>query len=278
MSRPGPDPFRLDSTRCHRRRATIVRLSCITCLALLFESALAAQNAASPALKPRVQPFFDGTTRAAVFLVECRNPSGTPIDRFDNHWMRDYRIDGVAPAPHGYASSISGGPFAPVAADGLWRGTVELVQPNGVSRTSAEAERSLGILANFTIAHVITPGRHTIAVQCFDTWSDDLAFSWPPSPSTKTAIGSLVAPLVKLTDVAPRYAADALAAHVQGPVIIEATISADGTVTPVRVTRSIPLLDQAALDAVRQWRFAPILFDGTPVSLVITLAVPFMIH
>jgi hypothetical protein len=199
-----------------------------------------------------VRAFFDGTARAAVFLVECRNPSGTPIDRFDNRWMRDYRIDGVEPAPHGYASSISGGPFAPIAADGLWRGTVELVQPNGVSRTSTEANRSLGILANFAIAHVITPGRHTIAVQCFDTWSDELAFSWPPRPSPKTEIGSLIAPLVKLTDVAPRYPADARATHVEGTVIVEATIGVDGTITPVRVTRSIPLLNQAALDAVRQ--------------------------
>jgi hypothetical protein len=153
------------------------RLLYILWLAVSFASTAIAQGAAT---KPVVRPFFDGTARAAVFLVECGNPSGTPVDRFDNRWTRNYRIDGVEPAPHGYAGSISGGPFAPIAADGLWRGTVELVQPNGVSRNSTEADGALGVLADVAIAYVLTPGRHTIAVQCFDTWSDDLAFSWPP--------------------------------------------------------------------------------------------------
>jgi protein TonB len=83
---------------------------------------------------------------------------------------------------------------------------------------------------------------------------------------------------VKLTDVAPRYPPAAREARVEGTVIVEATIGVDGTVAPFRVIRSIPLLDQAALDAVRQWRFAPTLFDGTPVSLVVTLTVPFTIR
>ena len=43
----------------------------------------------------------------------------------------------------------------------------------------------------------------------------------------------------------------------QGVVIIEAKIATDGTVDEAWVLRSIPMLDQAALDAVRQWRYPP---------------------
>jgi protein TonB len=57
--------------------------------------------------------------------------------------------------------------------------------------------------------------------------------------------------------VSPVYPPRALSANVQGTVIIEATVGTDGKVTSARVLRSVPLLDQAALDAVRQWEFTP---------------------
>jgi protein TonB len=79
----------------------------------------------------------------------------------------------------------------------------------------------------------------------------------------------------KIADVAPIYPAMARAAHVEGVVILEAVIDATGTVTSVRVLRSIPLLDQAAIDAVRQWRFTPTLLSGTPVPIVMTVTVNF---
>ena len=60
-----------------------------------------------------------------------------------------------------------------------------------------------------------------------------------------------------------------------GEVIVEITIGVDGAVTNARVLRSIPLLDQAALDAVRQWRYTPTLLDGRPVPVVMTVQVAF---
>ena len=56
-----------------------------------------------------------------------------------------------------------------------------------------------------------------------------------------------------MKDVKPVYPAIAQSARVQGVVIIEATIGPDGTVQEAKVLRSIPLLDAAALDAVKQW-------------------------
>ena len=61
-------------------------------------------------------------------------------------------------------------------------------------------------------------------------------------------------------------------------VIIEATIGADGKVIDTKVLRSVPMLDQAALDAVRQWEFTPTLLNGAPVPVVMTVTVNFKLQ
>jgi len=58
-------------------------------------------------------------------------------------------------------------------------------------------------------------------------------------------------------------------------VILALTIGTDGTVTGARVLRSIPLLDQAALDAARQWRYEPVVLNGKPVPVILTAGVSF---
>ena len=58
-------------------------------------------------------------------------------------------------------------------------------------------------------------------------------------------------------------------------MIIEATVGTDGKVTTARVLRSIPILDQAALDAVRQWEFTPTMMNGTPVGIIMSVSVDF---
>jgi protein TonB len=58
-------------------------------------------------------------------------------------------------------------------------------------------------------------------------------------------------------------------------VIVEARIDATGKVTDVKVLRSVPLLDQAALDAVGQWMYAPMCLNGAATPSIITVAVPF---
>jgi protein TonB len=75
--------------------------------------------------------------------------------------------------------------------------------------------------------------------------------------------------------VNPVYPAIAQSARVQGVVIMEAVIGEDGRIRDTRVLRSIPLLDQAALDAVRQWEYTPTLLNGMPVPVVMTMTVQF---
>ena len=64
-------------------------------------------------------------------------------------------------------------------------------------------------------------------------------------------------------------------AGISGVVILEITVDIDGTVKDARVLRSIPLLDDAALEAARQWRYEPTMLNGRPVPIVMTVTVPF---
>jgi protein TonB len=78
--------------------------------------------------------------------------------------------------------------------------------------------------------------------------------------------------------MAPVYPAIARAAHVEGVVILEAVIGENGAVRDVRVLRSIQLLDDAATEAVRQWRFTPTLLNGQAVPVVMTVTVAFKLR
>jgi protein TonB len=108
----------------------------------------------------------------------------------------------------------------------------------------------------------------------------------PPPPPAPTAvapkepvrIGGDVKPPQKVKHVNPVYPAIAQSARVQGIVIIEATIGPDGRVTDARVLRSIPLLDDAALQAVKEWQFTPTLLNKEPVPVVMTVTVQFSLQ
>lgn len=99
----------------------------------------------------------------------------------------------------------------------------------------------------------------------------------PPSPSRKAPlpVGGVIQPPMRVTYVAPVYPRVALASHVQGVVILQAVIDESGAVREVRVLRSMPLLDSAAVEAVSQWRFTPTLLNGQPVPIVMTVTVGF---
>jgi protein TonB len=88
-------------------------------------------------------------------------------------------------------------------------------------------------------------------------------------------IGGQIKAPTKIKDVQPVYPAIAQSARVAGTVTIEATIGPDGKVIDAKVVRSIPMLDQAALDAVRQWEYTPTLLNGVPVPVLITVTINF---
>jgi protein TonB len=88
-------------------------------------------------------------------------------------------------------------------------------------------------------------------------------------------VGGKIEPPIKMNDVQPVYPAIAKNAGVTGVVIIEATIGPDGKVIDAKVLRSVPLLDQAALDAVRQWEYRPTFLNGVAVPVIMTVTINF---
>ena len=97
----------------------------------------------------------------------------------------------------------------------------------------------------------------------------------PPKPAGPVRVGGNIHAPAKLNNVPPTYPPMARQARVEGTVILEATISSSGHVTDVKVLRGIPLLDRAAVDAVREWKYSPTLLNGIPVAVVMTVTVNF---
>jgi protein TonB len=100
----------------------------------------------------------------------------------------------------------------------------------------------------------------------------------PPPPPKPVRVGGNIQPPQKTKNVNPIYPPIAQSARVQGVVIIEATIGPNGRVQDAKVLRSIPLLDQAALEAVKQWEFTPTLLNGVPVPVIMTVTVNFTLQ
>jgi len=96
-----------------------------------------------------------------------------------------------------------------------------------------------------------------------------------PAPGEPLKItGDVKGPKV-IKRVDPVYPEEARKARVEGTVILEATIDVKGQVQNVRILRSIPLLDQAAIDALRQWVYEAPIINGKPIPLTFTVMIRF---
>ncbi len=90
------------------------------------------------------------------------------------------------------------------------------------------------------------------------------------SQVTSSAVGGTL-----LRKVQPVYPAQAIAQHLEGSVVLQATVAADGKVQEVTVLRGDPLLARAATDAVRQWQYEPFRADGKPIQKQTEITIDF---
>jgi protein TonB len=104
------------------------------------------------------------------------------------------------------------------------------------------------------------------------------AIAPPPPPPAPLRVGGEIKEPKRIHYVPPVYPPIARAAKVQGMVIIQATIDRDGNVKDLQILRHQPMLDQAALDAVSQWKYTPTMLGGQPVEVILTVTVNFTLR
>jgi protein TonB len=97
-------------------------------------------------------------------------------------------------------------------------------------------------------------------------------------PTNAVRVGGNIAAPVRTYNVPAAYPSLAQTVRVQGMVIVEVLIGEDGSVQGGRILRSIPLLDQAAMEAVQQWRFQPTLLNGVAIPVIMTTTVNFTLQ
>ncbi len=134
----------------------------------------------------------------------------------------------------------------------------------------------------------ITSGIRTLLPGALDSGSDvatPVAPAPPPLPppppitnATPVRRGGNVQAANLIHQVNPIYPPLARQARVQGVVVMEAVISKEGSIESLRVITGHPLLNQAALDAVKQWKYRPTLLNGDPVEVITTVTVTFSLQ
>jgi periplasmic protein TonB len=96
-----------------------------------------------------------------------------------------------------------------------------------------------------------------------------------PKPPQRVRIGGNVQQANLIREVQPSYPLLAKQARIQGAVVLEAIINEQGSVENLRIINGHPLLTQAALDAVKQWKYKPTVINGEPVEVVTKVTVNF---
>jgi TonB family protein len=100
----------------------------------------------------------------------------------------------------------------------------------------------------------------------------------PAAPAAPVSVGGDVKPAHMISSVPPVYPALAKTQHVAGDVRIDALVDATGRVTTMKVVSGPSLLHQAAMDAVRQWKYQAATLDGKAVPMHLTVTVQFRLQ
>jgi protein TonB len=204
----------------------------------------------------------------ALFIVPLTAPDVLPIPKIALELILPHEmmpvIVSAAPAR---ASTLRSAPQANAASSA--GEAAPILAPTGIGPETVNAGMATGSGGSDVVvpgAMVGLPGANTIEPAPTPT----------PVPPVRLRAG--IQQPQKLVDVRPVYPEIARAAHAEGVVIIEATIDVRGNVMAARVLKSHALLDAAALEAVRQWKFTPTLLNGVPTPIIMTVTVNFQLR
>ena len=141
--------------------------------AMLF-TCIASPSLAQQASRPTIAALFSNDSNGMAFWIECRNTTGHPVESRTGNWIESYRVDGVEPHEGGRGGS---GGSHPIPAGALWRGVFAIANAMTPPNAKTNSQGSDGGMVTWIS---LTPGHHTLAVQCVGAWSDDISFFWNP--------------------------------------------------------------------------------------------------
>ena len=105
-----------------------------------------------------------------------------------------------------------------------------------------------------------------------------VANNQPAAPAAPVAVGGEIKQAKLISAVQPQYPALAKAQHVSGGVTIDALIDANGRVTTMKVISGPTLLQQAAMDALKRWKYQPAMLDGKSVPIHLSVTIQFRLQ
>jgi TonB family protein len=100
----------------------------------------------------------------------------------------------------------------------------------------------------------------------------------PVAPAVPLPVGGDVTPAHLIASTAPVYPALAKAQHIEGAVRVDALIEANGKISAMKIVSGPVLLHQAAMEALRQWKYQPATLDGKAVSMHLTVTIQFRLQ
>jgi protein TonB len=99
-----------------------------------------------------------------------------------------------------------------------------------------------------------------------------------PPPAPVVRIGGKIVTPKRVYGVPPAYPELAVLSNVTGTVVVDAHVDVSGRVKAARFVSGNPLFEQAALDAVRQWRYQPLLLNGIPCEFMLIVTMNFSLN
>ena len=184
----------------------------------------------------------------------------------------------VAPAPLPPSPPVSARPSTPHSQSNL--SGVHLLQPPSIPRAIADIrESSPPVQPDLGAPGVLDgTGDRRLAGVLGSTGNPLAAVAPPPAtPASRPRPVSVIMEGYLVHKVEPAYPPMARTARIQGPVELRAIISKEGTIENLRVVSGHPMLAQAALAAVRQWRYRPYILNGAPVEVETEVIVKFVL-
>ncbi|MDD8027158.1 MAG: TonB family protein, partial [Acidobacteriota bacterium] len=153
---------------------------------------------------------------------------------------------------------------------------IEVFEQNGGAKTSLlDTEFTLPEKNTAVFGFADKDGKpYFLSMQTTSWPAPDVVVEGEASGDVIRAIGNVRPPRL-IKEVAPIYPPAARQAGDEGVVILEAQTDIYGRVQKVKILRSIPLLNQAAIDAVRQWVYEPMTINGSPKGIIFTVTVRF---